>query len=511
MSVWYLIVFFIWYYIHCYCLAIIVIIMSNLQQRQEKIQIKRKQTSFRDFVRECASRQQFNFYKIDWRVSRYPDTNRISKLVDADSFYEINQNTYIDYNNSISFFENFRELWNAIHLPYLRQFWPWIENSKFADTLYNSKNCYLSVSTGFNTENMLYSLECHGNLNTVISSVWVHSNCTNIFQCAGVADSFNIFYCYNIQNSSDIWFSSNLIWCSFCILCDGLENCSYYINNISYTKDEYLIESAKILADKKLFDNYKIMRHIPANLWCHNINNAQFASYVNNANNICLVGWDKEAKRSDLYDVWSSWWNINDAYGCMWVSPGDNFYCVINSWFVHSIYYSYFLTSCSFCLWCIWLKNKSYCILNKQYTKEERYEKVDEIFTQMERDWQLWEFFPATMNPFYFNDTAAYLIDPSFTKEEVTKLWYLRRDEPIKVDIPEWAITVKSSELAQFESIDEQWNWKLDETVCKRVILDENGDAYRIIPMELEFLQKHGLPLPRKHWLTRMKENFRIS
>ena len=115
------------------------------------------------------------------------------------------------------------------------------------------------------------------------------------------------------------------------------------------------------------------------------------------------------------------------------------------------------------------------------------------------------------MNPFYFNDTAAYLIDPSFTKEEVTKLWYLRRDEPIKVDIPEGAITVKSSELGQFESTDEQWNWKLDETVCKRVILDENGDAYRIIPMELEFLQQHRLPLPRKHWLTRMKETFCIN
>jgi hypothetical protein len=169
------------------------------------------------------------------------------------------------------------------------------------------------------------------------------------------------------------------------------------------------------------------------------------------------------------------------------------------------------MDSCSFCLGCIWLKNKSYCILNKQYTKEERYEKVDEIFTQMEQDWQLWEFFPATMNPFYFNDTAAYLIDPSFTKEEVTKLWYLRRDEPIKVDIPEGAVTVKSSELGQFESTNEQWNWKLDETVCKRVILDENGDAYRIIPLELEFLQQYGLPLPRKHWLTRMKETFCIN
>jgi hypothetical protein len=38
----------------------------------------------------------------------------------------------------------------------------------------------------------------------------------------------------------------------------------------------------------------------------------------------------------------------------------------------------------------------------------------------MEKDGTLGEFFPATMNPFYFNDTAAYLIDPSFTKEEVT-------------------------------------------------------------------------------------------
>ena len=38
----------------------------------------------------------------------------------------------------------------------------------------------------------------------------------------------------------------------------------------------------------------------------------------------------------------------------------------------------------------------------------------------MEQDGTLGDFFPASMNPFYFNDTAAYLIDPTFTKEEVT-------------------------------------------------------------------------------------------
>jgi hypothetical protein len=38
----------------------------------------------------------------------------------------------------------------------------------------------------------------------------------------------------------------------------------------------------------------------------------------------------------------------------------------------------------------------------------------------MEKEGTLGDFFPGSMNPFYFNDTAAYLIDDSFTKEEVT-------------------------------------------------------------------------------------------
>jgi hypothetical protein len=39
----------------------------------------------------------------------------------------------------------------------------------------------------------------------------------------------------------------------------------------------------------------------------------------------------------------------------------------------------------------------------------------------MNKEGTLGQFFPGSMNPFYFNDTAAYLIDDTFTKEEVTK------------------------------------------------------------------------------------------
>ena len=69
----------------------------------------------------------------------------------------------------------------------------------------------------------------------------------------------------------------------------------------------------------------------------------------------------------------------------------------------------------------------------------------------MDADGTLGNFFPATMNPFYFNDTAAYLIDSTFTKEEVTAKGYLRRDEPIKVDIPAGVQTVRNTELDQYE------------------------------------------------------------
>ncbi len=69
----------------------------------------------------------------------------------------------------------------------------------------------------------------------------------------------------------------------------------------------------------------------------------------------------------------------------------------------------------------------------------------------MEQNGILGKFFPGSMSPFYFNDTAAYLIDDSFTKEEVEAKGYLRRDEKINVDIPEGLEVVKTNELDTHE------------------------------------------------------------
>jgi hypothetical protein len=84
--------------------------------------------------------------------------------------------------------------------------------------------------------------------------------------------------------------------------------------------------------------------------------------------------------------------------------------------------------------------------------------------------------------------------------------------------VPDWMEVVESKDLWQFEG------WKvgtnsnasdkertIDPIILKKTIRDEEWNIYRVIKMEYDFLVKYGLPLPRKHWLTRMKENFRIS
>lgn len=112
---------------------------------------------------------------------------------------------------------------------------------------------------------------------------------------------------------------------------------------------------------------------------------------------------------------------------------------------------------------------------------------------------------------FYFNDTAACLIDDSFTKQEVTAAGYLRRDEAITVDLPDGVTVVKSADLWAYEWLDPEWNRSIDAEILKCVIQDDEWNCYRIIPMEYKFLMKYALPLPRKHWLERLKASFKMN
>ena len=110
------------------------------------------------------------------------------------------------------------------------------------------------------------------------------------------------------------------------------------------------------------------------------------------------------------------------------------------------------------------------------------------------------------MNPFYFNDTMAYVLDKTFTQEDITKEGYLWRAEKVKVDIPQNAQTVQLHELSSYESKNSEGKYMIDPSILKKVIQDSEGNSYRIIQDEYDFLMKYSLPLPRLHWMDRMRK-----
>jgi hypothetical protein len=463
------------------------------------------------------------FYKNNNITSICRQSDRIWPIVSLEKFNEIREDftqSWKEFDYSKNFFENFQILMKNIPRP-SRISYMTNENSNYADMICGVKNVYLSSNVTFGSENVCYSFSIKNNSRNIFNSVSIRNYCDNIYTSTWIINSYNIFYSKYINNCSNIRFSSNLIWCKECLFCDNLDNMSYCINNKQYAIVEYELNKEKILSQKNSFtDYYSKVSKIWYNInsinsvgWnivqSENIQNWYFINQIRNWRNLIMVWWKDPceemyncfqcASKRENYNYWAMaswrWDHLVTNYSVEW----------------SYMYYNCLMEWCSYCLGCIGLKNKSFCIFNKQYTKEEWLEKANEIFSQMDAEWTLWQFFPWYMNPFYFNDTAAYLIDDSFTKEEVTAEWYLRRDEEIKVDIPAGSEVVKVSELNNFQWFDSEWNWKIDPEILKKVIVDEKWNSYRIIKMEYDFLMKYWLPLPELHWLDRIKLGFKFK
>ena len=493
---------------------------NNLKQRQQKFQEFHKQISWRDFIKHMCSWHPLILQKIDQQISRYPATERIGPLVDNETFQtNRNEQTWIEVDQMSDFFWSLYQLQQQTPRAYrLIDFAN--ENSDYSDNLYGAQNAYLSFAVWLDSSNILYSYQINVHCDTILNSVHVSQHSSSVYSSFTVQQSHNIFYSKGIYHSSDIWFSANMVWCQHCFLCEWLENKKYHIKNKAYSPEQYHEKKAAYLKNKEKYTN-ELIKSIPLRnklttnsqwTWlyqCDNITDGHIVSHTSHGHNIYLI--DGSDHSSHLYNTFGVWLDCHHFYGVIsaWHQM-SHVYCSLDTGTSSDIYYCMNLQDCHHCLWCIGLINQSYCIFNKQYTKDERHKKVDKIFTHMETDGDLGKFFPPKMNPFYFNDTAAALIE-DFTKEETIADWYLRRDDEINVDIPEWMEVVTIDQLSDYEWHNEEWQWTINPSVLKKVIKDKKGNAYRVIKMEYDFLVKHGLPLPRQHWLERLKGHFRVS
>jgi len=180
----------------------------------------------------------------------------------------------------------------------------------------------------------------------------------------------------------------------------------------------------------------------------------------------------------------------------------------IVTWHGHTTNYTYNCHSCSNLFACIGLRNKSYCILNKQYTKEEYESLVPKIIKHMNdmpyidkkgRVYKYGEFFPPELSPFSYNETIAQEYFP-LTKEQALEQGYSWKDpEPrnyqitLKTeDIPDHIKDIKDSILNDIIQCAHNIGTS-DVQKCN----EQCTEAFRIIPQELDFLRKQNLPIPR--------------
>ena len=375
-------------------------------------------------------------------------------------------------------------------------------NSAYTNHVLNPKNSYLCFNS-LNIEDCMYIREWESSKYCI--------NCDYVIRCENCHDCVQCFNSYNMKNSQYCsWCSfcddcEKCINCHYCINCSNLENKSYCINNIQYSKKEYEDLANHVKRERTEFQ----LLVGCSQTWCENCywndlkncSNSFFITESSDCKNVKYI--NRQLKLQDSMDLQGSY----EQFTLEWISTANSYlwwFMSYWSWNKESWYYMY-CYNCSNIFWCVWLKYKSYCIYNKQYTKEEYNQMVPQIIAQMIRDKQWWEFFDPQLSYYWYNESIAMFYYP-LTKQEALKRWYKWSDYEAPMPHVEKKIQWKDLPKQWCRTIKEKKPKILEKILNYAVICEVSKKPFRITKQEIEFYVKHNLPLPTKHPDIRHKE-----
>jgi hypothetical protein len=420
----------------------------------------------------------------------------------------------IDWN--IPFFSQFYELMKKV--PFAAHSSQSLVNCEYCMNASYSKNCYYSRALG-HTEDCTYVIWDEASKNCMDSHMTDHCEFgygnVNAIRCYQTSFSVNCEDCTNVILSRDC------NGCSSCIGCVGLRGKSYHIFNQPYSKEEYVKKVAEMnLGSRK---SLSAVREQAEKVWAsfpvkymHGVQNADVTGdYIYNSKNSKQCYRVKETEDSkfcmnllngpvkDSYDYAN--WGAGSELIYESLVCGDQTYNIKFSWNVFggakNVEYSVFCPGGQDLFGCVGAHKKQYCILNKQYTKEEYEQLVPKLKKHMTdmpyvdklgRVYTYGEFFPAELSPFPYNVSESHEYFPK-TKEEVLREGMMWHDDEKRA----YTITKQSAELP--DSIKDATPDIVKETIACRhegTCLQECTTAFRIIPREFEFLKRFNIPLP---------------
>ncbi|MFA6189893.1 MAG: hypothetical protein WC711_00020 [Candidatus Staskawiczbacteria bacterium] len=426
-----------------------------------------------------------------------------------------------EYDFSKSFFEQLLDLYRKVPIFALSTLYG--VNSDYSNNYTGAQNCYLIFNSDY-AEDCMYSVgidNCKRCINN--ARIDKSENCANNFF---VNSSFQIFFSIECVNSMNLWFCRDCVGCNDCVGCVGLRNKKYGIFNQQYSKEEYRAEleklnfgSNKFIKDfsKKVYGLWiktpvKYMRGFKnsnvSGEYINNSKNSHNVYAVFNVENMKYCNNMQTAKDCYDYSTWGA--GAEMMYECTMCGIGaNNIKFCIECWSeVMNLEYCLYCQSSSDLFGCVGLRSKQYCILNKQYTKEEYEALVPKIKKQMEEmpykdaqgiEYRYGEFFPPVFSNIFYNHSFAYEYFP-ITKDEAKEKGYLWKEDNKRG----YAFTIKSTDLP--DDIKETPNSIVNEIIsCEEwesspdeAMHHNCTEVFRILPAELEFYKHFSLPVPRK-------------
>ncbi len=421
----------------------------------------------------------------------------------------------VEYDFSIPFFVQFRKLMERVPMPSV--FNSTCVNSNYCNHVAKSKDCYF-VFASFQNENLVYSSQC-GDVRD--SSDILTANSSEL--CYEVIKGMKLYHCLfaeNSENCSDCAFIYDCKGCQNCFGSTNLRNKSYYFFNQPCTKEEYqehikefnLGKRVDIEKARALFNEEKL-RAVRRPAFFVNTTNST-GDYLDQCESCTYCFGIRMGGRNCKYCM-NGGYTLNDSYdtfGCgdngelIYESidaglSGSRFLFDVVAYGGTNVQYSLNSHGSENLFGCIGLRNKQYCILNKQYTKEEYEVLISKIkihMTEMPykdkngRVYVYGDFFPTELSPFAYNESLAYEHFP-YTKEGVERRGYPWRDLPKN----EYAITLHTKDIPEnIAYVSDEITKEVLECGHKRTCLDNCVGAFRITPQEFSIYKKIGIALP---------------
>lgn len=403
------------------------------------------------------------------------------------------------------FFEQFHEL--ILQVPVASKASVSCDNSDYCNACTSLKNGYLCFSANA-SENVLYSVD----IVRVNDSVdcFGAMNCEECYECIVATGCYHVEYSYDVKNCRDSHFLLSCDGCSDCYGCFHLTNSRFQIYNIQYSEGEYLkkvseLKKISLSEQKKQFEAFhrgKYLKIPLPNIGSENVidsenvvnsQNVSHSRYIRDAQNIRYCQKMQVPIVNLAMDY--TWFgnHTEKIYFAQQVGNNAMNICFAVGVFgeVSNILYSINCRDNTHdCFWCAGLRNSSYCILNREYSREEYEELIPMIIDHMKKTGEWGEFFPATLSPYWYDHTVCQIIEP-LTEANAIKHWF--NWSGYESPFPKVEKIIKANMLPEDISKipDDILNWAIECEVTKK--------PFRIIKQELEFYRKHNIPIPRRH------------